>query len=50
MYIDSIQEVFHSGTRGVALEYALTVKPWGFQLEDISVDVHLWYGEEVWLL
>ncbi|MFW9994509.1 MAG: alpha/beta fold hydrolase [Candidatus Odinarchaeota archaeon] len=46
MYIDSIQEAFLSGTRGVALDYALTVRPWGFKLEDISIDVHLWHGEE----
>jgi pimeloyl-ACP methyl ester carboxylesterase len=40
------REVFRSGTRGVALDYALNVKPWGFELEDISTEIHLWHGED----
>jgi pimeloyl-ACP methyl ester carboxylesterase len=45
-YIDTIREAFRSGTRGVALDYALSMKPWGFKLEDISIEVHLWHGED----
>ena len=45
-YIDTIQEAFRSGTRGVALDYALSMKPWGFRLEDIQIEVHLWHGED----
>jgi len=45
-YIDTIREAFRTGTRGVALDYALSVKPWGFRLEDISIEVHLWHGED----
>jgi len=45
-YINTILEAFRSGTRGVALDYALTMKPWGFRLEDISIEVHLWHGED----
>ena len=45
-YIDTILEAFRSGTRGVALDYALNMKPWGFRLEDISMEVYLWHGED----
>ncbi len=45
-YIDTIQEAFRSGTRGVALDYALSMKPWGFRLEDIQIEVYLWHGED----
>ncbi len=45
-YIDTILKAFHSGTRGVALDYALSMKDWGFRLEDISIEVHLWHGED----
>jgi len=44
-YIDTIREAFRSGTRGIALDFALSMKPWGFRLEDISKEVHLWHGE-----
>jgi pimeloyl-ACP methyl ester carboxylesterase len=45
-YIETIREAFRSGTRGVALDYALNMKSWGFRLEDISIEVHLWHGED----
>ncbi|MCD4825686.1 MAG: alpha/beta hydrolase [Phycisphaerae bacterium] len=45
-YLDTIQEAFRSGTRGVALDYALNMKPWGFRLEDIQIEVYLWHGED----
>ena len=45
-YIDTILEAFRSGTRGVALDYALNMKPWGFRLEDIQIKVHIWHGED----
>jgi pimeloyl-ACP methyl ester carboxylesterase len=45
-YIDTIREAFRSGTRGVALDYALSMKPWGFELEDIATEIHLWHGED----
>lgn len=45
-YIDTIQEAFRSGTRGVALDYALNMKSWGFRLEDIQREVYLWHGED----
>lgn len=39
------QEAFQAGLRGAALENALTARPWGFRLEDIAMEVHLWHGE-----
>jgi len=45
-YINTILEAFRSGTRGVALDYALSMKPWGFRLEDIQIKVYLWHGED----
>ena len=44
-YIDAIREAFRSGARGVALDYSLTVRPWGFRLGDIQMEVNLWHGE-----
>ncbi len=40
------QEAFRSGIGGTHRECALYARPWGFQLEDISVEVHLWHGEK----
>lgn len=44
-YIDTIREAFRAGPDGVTLDKVLTMKPWGFKLEDISIEVHLWHGE-----
>lgn len=38
-------EAFRSGSRGAAWENALYARPWGFRLEDITHEVHLWHGE-----
>lgn len=42
---NSIREAFRTGTRGAAWDYSLMTRPWGFHLEDISVEVQLWHGE-----
>jgi pimeloyl-ACP methyl ester carboxylesterase len=41
----TVLEAFRPGTRGAALETALYAKPWGFRLQDIKKEVHLWQGE-----
>jgi pimeloyl-ACP methyl ester carboxylesterase len=41
----SIQESVRHGGRGVAHEYVLFAKPWGFELRDITEHVLLWHGE-----
>lgn len=41
----SMSEAMRTGTKGIAHEWSLYVHPWGFNLEDISVEVDLWYGD-----
>lgn len=38
-------EAFRAGSRGAALENALFARSWGFRLQDIAKEVHLWHGE-----
>ncbi|MFC1946554.1 alpha/beta fold hydrolase [Chloroflexota bacterium] len=45
VYINMLREAFRSGTAGADYEARLFKGPWGFQLRDISGDVHLWHGE-----
>ncbi|NCF67961.1 MAG: hypothetical protein GWP61_18500 [Chloroflexi bacterium] len=45
MSIGSWLEAFRSGTSGVQREATLYTRPWGFRLQDIPVQVHLWHGE-----
>jgi len=45
MSLGSWQEAFRTGTAGVQQEAGLYKRPWGFQLQDIPVEVHLWHGE-----
>ena len=37
---------FAQGTRGAALDWKLEARPWGFRLEDISMPVHVFHGEQ----
>jgi pimeloyl-ACP methyl ester carboxylesterase len=46
MYIENFSEAFRQGTTGAARDGWLFTRPWGFALEEISVPVHLWQGEE----
>ena len=39
-------EAFRQGVRGVALDLKLEARPWGFALQDISMPVHVWHGEQ----
>ena len=43
--INATIEAFRQGGRGAVWDYALVGKPWGFQLEQIHMPVHLWDGE-----
>lgn len=38
-------EAIRQGTLGVAWDIMLYSQPWGFQLEEVKVPVHLWHGE-----
>jgi len=39
-------EAIRAGARGTTWEMMLLARPWGFRLEDITVDVYLWHGEK----
>ncbi|MBI4570960.1 MAG: alpha/beta hydrolase [Chloroflexi bacterium] len=41
---DSV-EAFRSGSRGAAWELVMYSRSWGFRLEEITMEVHLWQGE-----
>ena len=38
-------EAYRSGSRGAAWETLMYARPWGFRLEEITMEVHLWQGE-----
>lgn len=43
---DGIQEGVRQGPKGPLLEHRLQVRPWGFNLNEIPVHIHLWHGEQ----
>ncbi len=46
MLLDSWREAFRPGIGGVNHESGLYTRPWGFRLQEIPVEVHLWHGEK----
>ena len=46
MLTASYIEATRSGLRGYAWEVCIVAQPWGFRLEEISMEVQLWHGEE----
>jgi pimeloyl-ACP methyl ester carboxylesterase len=42
---DDIAEAFRHGSRGPARDLSLLARPWGFRLEEIKMEVHIWHGE-----
>ncbi len=44
VFIAGLQEAFRAGVGGVHQEAALYTRPWGFRLEEIASEVHLWHG------
>jgi pimeloyl-ACP methyl ester carboxylesterase len=46
VFTDCIREAFRSGSRGVVLDFVLSMKPWGFRLENIQIEINLWQGEK----
>lgn len=46
VFKEDVAEAFRSGSRGAAWGAVLYARPWGFRLEDIAMEVHLWQGEE----
>jgi len=43
-FIDSVKEAFRQNVTGVSYEIQLTLKPWGFRLEDINYPITIWQG------
>jgi pimeloyl-ACP methyl ester carboxylesterase len=41
-----LDAAFQQGTRGVATDLRLAAGPWPFTLEDITVPVRIWHGDE----
>ena len=46
MLMDNYQEATRAGMQGFAQDSIILSNPWGFRLEDISIPVYLWHGEE----
>ena len=50
MFGEMIVGAFERGTRGVALDWKLEARPWGFSLQEVRMPVHIWHGEQDELL
>ena len=46
MLMENWAEATRVGVRGSAWEGMIFSHPWGFRLEDITTEIHLWHGEE----
>jgi len=42
---ETVNEAFHQGTRGVALDLEREARSWGFALEEIRMPGYIWHGE-----
>lgn len=45
VYVEMLREAFLSGVGGVYHDAGLYTRPWGFKLQNIPVETHLWHGE-----
>lgn len=46
MLMENYAEAMRAGVRGFAREGIILSNAWGFGLEDITIPVHVWHGEE----
>jgi pimeloyl-ACP methyl ester carboxylesterase len=46
MLMENYSEAMRAGVRGFAREAVILSNSWGFRLEDISIPVDVWHGEE----
>jgi pimeloyl-ACP methyl ester carboxylesterase len=44
--MDSYQRAFAQGTRGQVHDWGVIAAPWGFRPQDITIEVHLWQGDQ----
>jgi len=40
------QDAFRQGAEGIYEDAVAIARPWGFELEDVHVPIHLWHGTE----
>jgi hypothetical protein len=45
MLMQDYAEATRMGARGTAWETTLLAHPWGFRLQDITMEIYLWHGE-----
>lgn len=45
LLVDSAREAVRNGARGAMWDLVLYSRFWGFELQDIRTEVHLWHGE-----
>jgi pimeloyl-ACP methyl ester carboxylesterase len=43
---EMVAGAFQQWTRGAALDWKLEARPWGLSLQEISMPVHIWHGEQ----
>lgn len=43
-FLADFREAFRQGSRGAVADLLLYARPWGFDLREIAIDVHLWHG------
>jgi pimeloyl-ACP methyl ester carboxylesterase len=43
---DTFSEALRPGITGAHYEAGLYTRPWGFRVQDIAAEVHLWHGEQ----
>jgi pimeloyl-ACP methyl ester carboxylesterase len=46
LLIQDYAEAVRAGTSGIRWEMAMLANPWGFRLQDIDMEIHLWHGEQ----
>lgn len=44
LFVGGLQEAFRSGVGGANRDATLYAKPWGFRLQELTAEVHLWHG------
>ncbi len=45
-FINGVREAFRQGVQGANQEADLYTRPWGFKLEGIKSEFHLWHAEQ----
>lgn len=46
MMAEDWKEAFRQDGRATAYEFTLLTRPWGFRLDEIEAEAHLWHGEQ----